>query len=100
MKAELKEELDLRAMRKEGMLKYLILRHFKVPGVSKAVAFAFLPNEAADELGLEAGVGSGLFTEGNCLFTVGVLRPTSKEVTKPVISGVQAISGRTAGSCP
>ncbi len=100
MKARLKEDFDLRAMRNKGTPKLPILRRFKVPGVSKAVAFAFLPSKAADELGLEVGVGSGLFTEGSCLFMVGIFRPKSNEVTEPIISGVQAIAGRTAGRCP
>ncbi len=100
MKAELKEEIDPAALRKEGILDYLDLRHFKVPGVPKAVAFAFVSNRAAERAGLESGVAKGLFVEGNCLIAVGVARFNSSEVVEPVISGTQAISNRSGGVCP
>jgi hypothetical protein len=100
MRSELKEELDPRALRQEGILTYLTLRHFEVPSVPNAVAFAFVSNKAADEAGLETGVAKGLFVEGSCLFAVSVFRPTSNEVIEPVISGVQAIAARMAGICP
>jgi hypothetical protein len=100
MRAELKEELDLRTLRKKGGLKYLRLRHFRVPGVPNAVAFAFLSDRAAGRLGLEAGFAKGMFVEGSCLLAVGDGSLTSNEVTEPVIDGVQAISERTAGNCP
>jgi hypothetical protein len=99
MKAELKEELDLEAPRTGGF-HFLTLRRFKVPGVRKAAAYAFVSNKAAARLGFETGIGKGLFIEGNCLLSIGIYRPTSKEVTKPVITGVQAISGRAASGCP
>jgi|GEM_PF-3925618 len=95
MQVELKEELDPRAMRKEGILRFLTLRHVKVPGVPTAVAFAFTSNAAAAKLGLESGIAKGLFIDGSCLVAVGIFRPTSKEVIEPVRSGVQAISERT-----
>lgn len=100
MKAELEEEIDPAALRKEGILDYLILRHFKVPGVPRAVAFAFVPNRAAERAGLKSGVAKGLFVEGNCLLAVGVVRFKSKKVVEPVISGVQAIFNRSGGICP
>jgi hypothetical protein len=100
MKAELKEEIDPAALRKEGILDYLVLRHFKVPGVSGAVAYAFVSNRAAERTGLESGVAKGLFVEGNCLFAVGVGRFKSNEVIEPVISGMQAIFNRSGGICP
>jgi hypothetical protein len=100
MKAELKEEIDPAALRKEGILDYLDLRHFKVPGVPKAVAFAFVSNRAAERAGLESGVAKGLFVEGNCLIAVAVARFNSNEVVEPVISGTQAISSRSGGVCP
>jgi hypothetical protein len=34
------------------------------------------------------------------LIAIGIFRPMSKEVIEPVITGVQAISGRTGGICP
>lgn len=100
MKAELKKELDPRASREEGVLRYFAVRRFKVPGVSNAVAFSFTSNKAVAKLGLESGVAKGLFIQGNCLLSVVVFRPTSREVVKPVISGVQAISRRTGDACP
>lgn len=100
MKAELKEEIDPAALRKEGILDYLVLRHFKVPGVQGAVAFAFLSNRTAEKAGLESGVAKGLFVEGNCLFAVGGARFKSDEVVEPVISGVRAIFNRSGGICP
>lgn len=100
MKAELKEEIDPAALRKEEILDYLVLRHFKVPGVPTAVAFAFVSNRAAQRAGLESGVAKGLFVEGNCLFAVGDARFKSNEVVEPVISGVQAIFNRSGGICP
>jgi hypothetical protein len=100
MKAELKEEIDPAVLRKEGILDYLVLRHFKIPGVPRAVAFAFVSNRAAERAGLESGVAKGLFVEGNCLFAVGVARFKSNEVVEPVISGVQAIFNRSGGICP
>lgn len=100
MKAELKEEIDPAALRKEGVLDYLVLRHFKVPGVPRAVAFAFVSNRAAELAGLESGVAKGLFVEGNCLLAVGAAKFTSNKVVEPVISGVQAIFNRSGGICP
>lgn len=100
MDAELKDELHPRALRREGSLKYFTLRHFKVPGVPKAVGFALVSNRAAAKVGRESGIAKGLFIEGSCLFAVGVYRPMSKEVAEPVISGVQAIARRTDDSCP
>ncbi len=100
MKAELTEALELRATRREEKPRLLIMRLSKVPGVSRAVVFATLPNKAADRLGFEAGVGSGLFVVGNCFFKIGILRPKSREVVEPVIRGVQAISRRIDGRCP
>lgn len=100
MKAELKEEIGPAALRKEGILDYLVLRHLKVPGVPRAVAFAFVSNGSANRLGLESGVAKGLFVEGNCLFAVGDGRFNSNEVVEPVISGVQAIFNRSGGICP
>jgi len=100
MKAELKEEIDPAALRKEGILDYLVLRHFKIPEVPGAVAFAFVSNRAAKMAGLESGVAKALFVEGNCLFAVGVGRFKSDEVVEPVISGVQAIFNRSGGICP
>lgn len=98
MEAELKE-VDPRALRKEGFPKYLTLRHFKVPEVPKAVGFVFVSNKAAARVGREFGIAKGLFIEGKCLFAIGIYRPTSKEVTEPIIGGVQAIAGRAAGGC-
>jgi hypothetical protein len=98
MKAELKEEIDS-AARKKGILDYFVLRHFKVPGVPRAVAFAFVSNRKAERVGVQSGIAKGLFVEGNCLFTVGVARFKSNEVVEPVISGVQAIFNRS-GICP
>jgi hypothetical protein len=100
MKAELKEELDPEALREEGILRYLTLRHFKVPGVPQVVAFAFLPRKSADRLGVESGIAKALLVEGNCLLTVGVFSQASNEVIEPVVSGVQAIFERADGSCP
>lgn len=100
MKAELKEEIDPAALRKEGIFDYLVLRHFKVPGVPRAVAFAFVSNRAAERAGLESGVAKGVFVEGNCLLAVGAIRFKSTEVVGPVISGVQAIFNRSGGVCP
>jgi hypothetical protein len=99
MTAELKEELDSEVPQTGGF-HFFTLRRFKVPGVPKAVAFAFVSNKAAARLGFESGIAKGLFIEGDCLLSVGIFRPTSKEVIEPVISGVQAISGRTDGICP
>jgi hypothetical protein len=100
MKAELKKEIDPATLRKEGILDYLVLRHFKVPGVPRAVAFAFVSNKAAERAGFESGVAKGLFVAGNCLFAVGEGRFKSNEVIEPVTSGVQAIFDRTGGTCP
>jgi len=100
MKAELKEEIDPATPRKKGVLDYFALRHFKVPGVPRAVAFAFVSNRAAERVRVESGVAKGLFVEGNCLFAVGVARFKSSEVVEPVISGVQAIFNRSGGICP
>ena len=94
MKAELKEEIDPAVLRKEGISDYFVLRHFKVPGVPDAFAFAFVPNRAADRAGLESSVAKGLFVEGNRLFAVGAVEFKSKDVVQPVISGVQAIFNR------
>jgi hypothetical protein len=100
MKAELKEEFDPVALRREGILDYLVLRRFRVPGVSGAIAFAFLPNRTAERAGLESGVAKGFFVDGNCLFAVGAARFKSSEVIEPVVSGVQALSRRSGGNCP
>jgi hypothetical protein len=100
MEAELKDELDPRALGKEGILKYFTLRHFKVPEVPKAVGFAFVSNKGAAEVGRESGIAKGLFIEGNCLFAVGIFQPMSKEVTEPVVNGIQAVFRRTGGICP
>lgn len=100
MKAELKEEIDPAALRKDGILDYFVLRHFKVPGVAGAVAFAFLSNKAAETVGSDAGVAKGLFVVGNCLIAVGAAKFKSNDVVEPVIRGVQAISRRSAGICP
>ena len=100
MKAELKEEVDPAALRKKGVSDYFVLKHFKVPRVPEAVAFAFVSNSAAERVGVESGVAKGLFVEGNCLFAVGVARFKNNEVVEPVISGVQAISNRSGGICP
>lgn len=100
MKVELKEEIDRRALREEGILDYWTLRRIKVPGVPDAVAYAFKTNKTGNKLGIESGIAKGLFIEGNCMMTVGIYRPASKKVTEPVISAVQAISTRTAGACP
>lgn len=100
MQAELKEELDPRAMRREGVLRFLTLRHVEVPGVPTAVAFALTSNAAAAKVGFKSGIAKGLFIEGSCLVAVGIFRPTSKAVIEPVRSGVRAISERTGGVCP
>ncbi len=100
MKAQLKEEMDPEALRKEGILDYLVLRRFKVPRVPGAVAFALVSNRTAERAGLESGVAKGLFVEGSCLFAVGVARFKSSEVVEPVVSGVQAIFNRSGGICP
>jgi hypothetical protein len=97
MKAELKEEIDPAALRKEGILDYFVLKHFKIPGVPEAVAFAFVSNRAAEKGGRESGVAKGLFVEGNCLLAVGAARFKSSDVVEPVISGVQAIFNRSGG---
>lgn len=99
MKAELKEEIDPATLRKEKILKYLDLRHFRVPGVPEAVAYAFVSNRASEKLGVEAGVAKGLLVEGNCLLSIGVGRLKSKEVVDPVVNGVQAIFNRSGGIC-
>lgn len=100
MKAELKEEIDSAALRKKVISDYFVVRHFKVPGVPRAVAFAFVSNRKAERLGVESGVAKGLFVEGNCLFAVGVARFKSNEVVEPVVGGVQAIFNRSGGICP
>lgn len=100
MKAELKEEFDPDALGAKGIRRYFTLRQFKVPGVPKAVGFVFVTNKLAAKLGVETGVANGLFVKGNCLLAFGIFRPKSKEVTGPVISGVQAISRRIGGTCP
>jgi len=99
MRAELEEDRHPQSTRIEGMPSYLIVRHFKVPGVPKAVGVAFVTNRAADRVGLKAGIAKGLFTEGDCLFTIGIFRPTSKNVIEPVAHGIQAVSGRPANPC-
>jgi hypothetical protein len=99
MKAELKEELDPKVL-PTAEKAYFSLRHFKVPGVPNVIAFAFVSNKAASKFEAETGIAKGLFTEGNCLIAVSIYRPMSKEVTGPVVSGVQAIFGRTGGACP
>jgi hypothetical protein len=100
MHAELKEVLDPRAMRIKGILRFLTLRHVEVPSVPTAVAFAFTSKPAAVRLGFESGIAKGLFIEGTCLVTVGIFRPSSNDVMEPVRTGIQAISERTAGTCP
>jgi hypothetical protein len=99
MTATLKEELDVKSLHGPGRA-YFVLRHFKVPGVPEAVAFKFVTGKAAGKIGVESGIAKAIFTEGSCLFEVGLLRPESKKVTEPVISGVQAISERVGGVCP
>jgi hypothetical protein len=99
MRAELKEEFDLEAPQPGG-INVLTPRRFEIPGVPKSVAFAFVTNKAAARLGVESGTAKGLFIEGNCLLAVGIFRPMSKEVTEPVVNGVQAIFSRTGGICP
>ena len=98
MKAELKE-IDPAALRKEGILDYFVLRHFKVPEVPGAVGFAFVSNRAAERVGVESGVAKALFVQGNCLFALGIGRFRSSEVVAPVVGGVQAIFSRSGGSC-
>jgi hypothetical protein len=100
MKAELKEEIDRVALRRKGILDYLVLRHFRVPGVPKAVGFALVSNRAAERAGLEAGVAKGLFVEKNCFLAVGNARFRSSEVVEPVINAVQAVFNRSGGICP
>jgi hypothetical protein len=100
MKAELNDEVDPVALRKDGILDYFTLRYFRVPGVPGAVTFALLPRKAAARSGFESGVAKGLFVEGNCLLAIGAVRFKSREVAEPVISGVQAIFNRSRGICP
>jgi hypothetical protein len=97
MKAELNDEFNGIVPGPER--DYFILSRFKVPNVLNAVAFAVVTNRAAETLGVESGVSKAMFVEGDCLFTLGVYRPASNEVTKPVVSGVQSISGRAGGAC-
>ncbi|HYC54272.1 MAG TPA: hypothetical protein VEL28_04965 [Candidatus Binatia bacterium] len=100
MKAKLKEDFDPAALRKEGILDYFTLRHFNVPGVAGAVAYALVSNKAAEKVGSEAGVAKGLFVVGNCLIAVGVAKFKSSDVFEPVITGAQAIFDRSGGICP
>lgn len=100
MHVELKEELDPDVLRREGVFKYLALRHFKAPGVPEVRAYAFVTNRAAEKLGLESGIAHGLFVQGTCLFSIGILRPASNYVIEPVRTGIQAIAGRVDGTCP
>jgi hypothetical protein len=99
LRTELKEEFNRKILGKEGG-KFFTLRRFKVPGVPEAVAFEFVTNKLADALGIETGVAKGMAVEGSCLLETGILRLQSKEVTKPIISGVQAMVRRTGGICP
>jgi hypothetical protein len=96
--AEEKEESEV--MMPAASRKYFTRRRFDVPGVPSAVVYAFVTNRAAAKLGVESGIAKGLFTEGNCLITIGIARFASNEVTKPVIGGVQALYRRTGGTCP
>lgn len=100
MKAKLEEEFDPAALRSKEFSRYFTSRRFTVPGVPGAAAFAYVTNRAAAKVGVESGTAGGLIVEGNCLLSVGIFRPGSKEVSELVISGLQAISGRTPGSCP
>jgi hypothetical protein len=100
MKAEREEDLGPAAIRADGVGRYFILRHFKVPGVPNAVAFVFLPSRASTLLGVESGIAKGIFVEGSCLIGVAVFRPASTEVADPVSNGVQAIAGRIGDACP
>lgn len=100
MRAELKEEIDPTALRQEGILDYLVLRHFKVPVVPGSVGFALLPKKATERAGLKSGVAKVLFAEGSCLSAVGVASFKSNQVIEPVTSGTQAIFDRSGGDCP
>jgi hypothetical protein len=99
MKAELKKDLEPRALRTE-VKPYFTVRRLKVPGVPTAVVFALVSNRTSDAIGVESGIAKGLVAEGNCLLEVDIYRPLSKEVVKPIIGGVQAVSRRTSGVCP
>lgn len=98
LKAEVKNAFSPQAPGIGGN-RYFVQRRFKVPEVPGAVGFAVVSNAAARKLGVEAGVAKGLFIEGSCLISVGLFRPTSNDVTRPTVSGIQAISERT-GTCP
>ena len=99
MKAELNEDPGPQALRIEGN-RYLVQRHFTVPGVRGAGGIAVVSSDAARKLGLEFGVAKGLFIEGSCLVAIGIFRPTSNDVTRLVVNGIQAVSERTGDSCP
>lgn len=98
MKAELKEQFNREDLRPRSAAHFFTLRRFKVPDVPGAVAFAFLTNKAASELGVESGVAKGMFIDGNRLISIGVVRFASNEVIEPVIGGVQAIFRRAGGA--
>jgi hypothetical protein len=104
-RAEMNAELDKdfgphgRPAEGEGS-QFFTRRRFSVPGVPEAVAFAFMPNQAAEMIGVRAGVAKGMFVAGGCLISVGIVRPTSKDITGPVIRGIQSISRRTASCLP
>jgi hypothetical protein len=99
MKAELKKDLEPKALRTE-VKPYFSVRHLRVPGVASAAAFAFISNKASDALGVESGIAKGLVVEGNCLLELDLYRPLSKEVIRPIISAVQAVSRRAVATCP
>jgi hypothetical protein len=99
MAAETTEFLNVEALHTTGG-RYLVLKHLKIPGVRFAVGYAFVTNRAASVLGVKSGVARGWLLVGNCLVSVGIYRPASKEVTDSVIAGVQAISKRTENGCP
>jgi hypothetical protein len=98
MHVEVKEEFELKMP--AATRKYFTRRRFGVPGVPGAVVYAFVSNRAAAKFGVGVGIAKGLFVEGNCLVTTGIGRFASREVTEPVIGGIQAIYRRTGGSCP
>jgi len=99
MKARFKEVLDPAELRKEGLLDFLTLKHFKVPGVPTTLAFAFLTKRVAAELGLEMGIANGFFVEGRCLLTEALFRQESVDVIDPVRGAIQALAERAEVAC-
>jgi hypothetical protein len=76
------------------------LSRFSVPGVSGSVAFAFVTTKAAEKIGVKSAVGKGLYIEGSCLLTFGILRPSSRDVKGPLVHFLQSAHQRTEGTCP